>query len=75
MADWEYARFNDPFADPDDTDPPTQLTKYEHAGACMRLGVINNLLDSLTPADAKESLLSFATRVKHGLRRHSRPRP
>ena len=75
MSDWRdesVPEYDSPFGPPDDENPIAKLYRREYHAECMRLGVIDRLLGSLTPADVQIPLFTFAERREWGLRVNAR---
>lgn len=75
MADWRdesVPEYDSPFGPPDDEHPVAKLYRAEYKAECIRLGVIDRLLKTLTPADAKIPLFTFKERREWGLRVNAR---
>lgn len=64
--------YDSPFGSPDDEHPIAKLYRREYQAECMRLGVIDRLLGSLTSDDAQIPLFTFAERKEWGLRVNAR---
>jgi len=79
MPDWndENPGYTSPFDDdgqydPENEHPIAKLYRREYDAACMRMNVVNRLLASLSPADARIPLFTFRECREWGLRKNAR---